>query len=357
MKDFKCLEEATIFKFFFDEDLCRQYLTYRRWKGNVWCPHCKYADAYAYADGRMYRCKHRRCKKTFTVTTGTVFHMTKAPLRYWFRAIYEMLYNPRAFNAHALWKRLSRADGSIRYETIYYIHQRIMEMLRVDHDKVRKRYGTYEFDGVYCGPDLTKMSLANRAKHPNLAGLTHKVRVAVVVNRGKSLHAKVMPYNTKLKQEQTFLKGIMPKRAIAYSDCDILYRGLKNYISKYRQFNHSKNEYGDGDAHTNTLNGIVNEWRKIEGQFHCISNKYLQRYLDEFCYRYNCKYKGLTIEEQFDAAFENMDRRITYKDLQKEGKANDVYLNQNINTQPTAPPPVIAKSCPRIAIKKRGKTG
>ncbi len=44
----------------------------------------------------------------------------------------------------------------------------------------------------------------------------------------------------------------------------------------------------DGDIHTNTIKGFLALLKRgIFGQFHSISEKYLQRYIDEFCYRYN----------------------------------------------------------------------
>ena len=49
--------------------------------------------------------------------------------------------------------------------------------------------------------------------------------------------------------------------------------------------------YVDGDIHTNTIEGF---WallkRGMFGQFHSVSRKHLQRYVDEFCYRYNIRY-------------------------------------------------------------------
>lgn len=48
--------------------------------------------------------------------------------------------------------------------------------------------------------------------------------------------------------------------------------------------------YVDGDIHTNTIEGF---WallkRGIVGQFHHVSQKHLQRYVDEFCFRYNLR--------------------------------------------------------------------
>ena len=46
--------------------------------------------------------------------------------------------------------------------------------------------------------------------------------------------------------------------------------------------------YVDGDIHTNTIEGF---WallkRGMFGQFHSVSKRHLQRYVDEFCFRYN----------------------------------------------------------------------
>ncbi len=53
--------------------------------------------------------------------------------------------------------------------------------------------------------------------------------------------------------------------------------------------------YVDGDIHSITIEGF---WaglkRGMFGQFHSVSRRHLQRYVDEFCYRYNlCKENSL----------------------------------------------------------------
>ena len=49
-------------------------------------------------------------------------------------------------------------------------------------------------------------------------------------------------------------------------------------------------EYVNGDIHTNTIEGF---WAIIKrgayGSFHSVSRKHLQKYVDEFCYRYNLR--------------------------------------------------------------------
>ena len=68
------------------------------------------------------------------------------------------------------------------------------------------------------------------------------------------------------------------------------YTPFKNHLPHYT-VNHSIKEYARNGVHTNTIEGF---WailkRGIKGQFHHISIKYLNKYLDEFCYRYNMRY-------------------------------------------------------------------
>jgi transposase-like protein len=60
-------------------------------------------------------------------------------------------------------------------------------------------------------------------------------------------------------------------------------------ILPHARINHSK-QYVNGLIHTNTIESF---WaivkRGIVGQYHRVSAKYLDMYLDEFCYRYNAR--------------------------------------------------------------------
>ena len=64
------------------------------------------------------------------------------------------------------------------------------------------------------------------------------------------------------------------------------YNKMRDIVA-HETINHSY-EYARGDIHTNTIESF---WailkRGIIGQFHKVSKKYLQNYLDEFEYRYN----------------------------------------------------------------------
>ena len=52
--------------------------------------------------------------------------------------------------------------------------------------------------------------------------------------------------------------------------------------------NHSNREYVRGDVTTNGIEGAFGLFKRgVVGSFHQISHKHLERYLDEFEFRYN----------------------------------------------------------------------
>ena len=67
--------------------------------------------------------------------------------------------------------------------------------------------------------------------------------------------------------------------------------------------NHSAKQYVDGKIHTNTIESF---WAllkiSIKGQFHFITTKYLDLYLNEFTFRYNNR----DDKSMFDLLIKNM---------------------------------------------------
>lgn len=79
------------------------------------------------------------------------------------------------------------------------------------------------------------------------------------------------------------------------------YKGLAPHY-KHVLVAHGKGEYVNGIAHTN---GMENFWsllkRGVIGQYHWVSNKYLDLYVTEFSYRYNNR----NTENIFDVVMKN----------------------------------------------------
>ncbi|MCB0753012.1 MAG: transposase, partial [Ignavibacteriae bacterium] len=73
----------------------------------------------------------------------------------------------------------------------------------------------------------------------------------------------------------------------------------------------------DGDVHTNT---IENFWsllkRGLYGIYHQVSDKHLERYLDEFSARFNTR--SLTTQERFENFLVDSESYLSHKRLTKK---------------------------------------
>lgn len=89
-------EEASKILNLADEEV-RNILQGARWKNGVWCPRCKSKKIHKYntryrGDCWLWYC--RKCKRTFSDRTGTVFENNPIILRTWFAIIWFMVANP-----------------------------------------------------------------------------------------------------------------------------------------------------------------------------------------------------------------------------------------------------------------------
>ena len=100
-----------------------------------------------------------------------------------------------------------------------------------------------------------------------------------------------------IAKKQTELKfADLKNTAIAHIDFEntVLmtddYRGYIpfKHLLPHLTVNHSQKQWANGKTHTNTIESF---WallkRGIVGQYHHLSDKHLNRYITEFCFKYN----------------------------------------------------------------------
>lgn len=96
------------------------------------------------------------------------------------------------------------------------------------------------------------------------------------------------------------------------------WRAYNNLEHAYQRgvVNHSKRQYVDGQFHTNSIEGAWSHLRKlVAGTYHRPSIKHLQKYLDEFEFRYNHRNKSL--EGIFKQAIKQSNVRKKHADIVK----------------------------------------
>ena len=94
------------------------------------------------------------------------------------------------------------------------------------------------------------------------------------------------------------------------------YRNLEEFYVRGVS-NHSKRHYADGEVHINSVEGSWSHLRRlINGIHHRPSKKHLQKYLDEFEFRYNHRDKSLNLI--FKAAIKQSKVRKTHAELTRK---------------------------------------
>ncbi len=298
-----------LMKKFSDEAACREFLVQSRWNGEPICPYCGHRKSYKIEGGKRFKCANQTCYKKFSVTVGTIFEASNIPLSTWFPAVYIATSHKKGISSVQLGK-----DLGVTQKTAWFMLHRIREGLRENNPLLLTK--EVQADEAYIGG-----SEENKHKDKKAKTLTEisekKTPVVGMIETGGRVVTQVMPWVTKRNITDLILKHV-DRNATLVTD------GLAVYAKVGRKYehvivNHSEGQYKVGKHHTN---GIENYWsllsRGIYGIYHQVSPKHLQRYCDEFAYRFNSR--KLHDGFRFMVTMQQLDGRLTYKTLIANGK-------------------------------------
>ena len=226
--------------------------------------------------------KCKACGKQFTVRIGTIFEGSHIDLQLWLQAIYLMTSSKKGISSNQLHRTLG-----ITLKSAWFMSHRIREAMRDDRTVDFGAGGSaVEVDETFIGHDRTI-----KPKHSKKGrGYAHKHKVLALVDRDTGRAKSMVVDDLKIKTLVPILKANIAKEATVYTDEAGQYRHLNREFADHAFVRHGAGEWGRGSIHTNTIEGF---WallkRGMFGQFHSVSRRHLQRYVDEFCYRYNLR--------------------------------------------------------------------
>ena len=247
-----------------------RYLLALRFPDGFACPKCGSVNAGRVSTRGLWQC--RDCRRQSSPTAGTMFHRTRTPLRQWFWAIFLVARDKRGHSALQLGKELG-----IPYARAWLMLHKIRAAM-AHRDSRYLLEGIVEMDEAYFGAPDQGVSGRGTGRA--------KALVAVSLSTdGKPRFARIQVVRRlDARWVKRFAAVAIVPGSIVRTD------GLNVYRSLERKY-----------AHEPVLvslrrKAIVLKWVHviisnakafILGTFHGLDAKHLQRYLDEFCYRFN----------------------------------------------------------------------
>jgi predicted RNA-binding Zn-ribbon protein involved in translation (DUF1610 family) len=277
-----------------DEASCKAKFKQYREQVGVVCPKCGGTEHYWKNDKESYECKS--CGYRQSLKANTVMHKSKLPYRYWFIAMHLLTCTKKSFSA----KELQRQLGHKRYHPIWH-------MLHKLRDAMGKRDGEYvlagriELDEGYFSTEISEKEKDNPLKRGRGSQRKSKVLVMAesefVQSPQKGQKSRRVGY-LKMKvienlQSDTINEQVKTlARNVTEIDTDdsTSYVDLKEFVPRHHAQVIPKEKVGEVLPWVHIA--ISNAKRQILNTFHNVKPEYLQKYLDEFCYKFNRRYFG-----------------------------------------------------------------
>ena len=274
------------------------------WDGERCCGKCGSTRTREASHEKMpYWCSD--CRSYFSVRTGTALSHSRVPLRKWAIAIYLELTSLKSVSSMKLHR-----DIGVRQATAWFMLHRIRQAWSTTDDG-GPFTGPVEVDEAYMGGRRANMSNAKRKTLEGRGPVGKTAIVGIKDRASNKVRAKVVE-NTDAATLQGFVIDHAAPGAQVYTDEAAAYQSLP---FPHETVKHSVAEYVRDQAHTN---GVESFWatlkRAHKGVFHKMSPKHLNRYVQEFAGKHNCREEG-TAAQMAAVAAGLIGKRLMYKQL------------------------------------------
>ena len=287
------------------QEVCIKYLEQIRWDNEPISPFDEDSIVYKCKGGK-YRCKNTG--KYFNVCTGTMFEGTKIGLQKWFVAIWLITSHKKGISSVQLSK-----DLGVTQKTAWTLAHKIRNCFGIENEGELE--GTISVDESFVGGKNKNRHKDKKVPMSQGRSFKDKTPVFGLLQRNGKLRAIVIS-DTKAKTLQPIIKRIVKHQSTLISDEWLGYRGIGAHYKHY-VVDHSKKQYVDynnPEIHTNDIEGF---WgimkRSYNGIYNWWSKKHMQKYVDEFVFRYNTR--KLTESDKFNWLLLNANIRLTYNEL------------------------------------------
>lgn len=265
-----------------------QVLKSIRWPVGVVCVDC--GSKHVVSNGSYKKHYHkyvcRGCGRNFTELTGTIFDGTKIRLKDWMYIIKEF--------ANTTSKNMIHKQSGINYQTVDRIIDVVLHSVEAKQMLEKLTGEVIEIDGMYIpvgskGTKQTKREPRRRGLKLRGRGTGAKDKPPIIGITVRGGPVKIVAVNNANKKAiDGIMKSYVVGSPVVNTDDFRVYEHLKDNYT-HRVVNHSNKQYADGDAHTNTVEGLYSLLRYYLNTFRGVCKKNLQKFVSFFEFRHNLR--------------------------------------------------------------------
>jgi transposase-like protein len=203
---------------------------------------------------------------------GTIFVKSDTDLVKWFFAMCLMTASNNGVSAKELERELK-----VTYKTAWRIARELRSLMEQVPDM---------FDGVVVADETY---VGDIRKGTRRRGAKGKAPIVGIVKRQGDVYAKVTT-DCRASTVMPLIRSSVKIGTELIADKFSSYNKANRNGYKHETVDHETGEYVRGKVHTYTIEGFWSRLKRtIDGTYHSVSPKYLQRYVDEFAWRYNLR--------------------------------------------------------------------
>jgi transposase-like protein len=277
----KGMSEAQFDELYGTEPLCHAALVQWRWPRGFECPDCGGREHCIVMRGArsLYQCN--ACRKQTSVKAGTIFASSKLRLRLWFKAMYLMTQSKKGISSIELGRRLG-----VTQTTAWTLKHKLAQVM-IERNAVKRLEGEVQMDDAYIG-----------GLHPGTfgrgaAGKTPFVAAVSVTSGGK-------PDQIILRRVAGFSKIAIAKLAgtalaagvHAVSDALGCFPAVTEAGCTHTQVKTGSGAKAAKNPRFKWVNTVLGNIKAaMVGTYRAVRAKHVPRYLAEFEYRFNRRYR------------------------------------------------------------------